>query len=176
MRDCETNHPNCPKEKELVMPTRVLDLQIDQNTEDIRLLSTSSCTGRYACLSYCWGAPQPISLKAGVLSEYMKRTMLLDLPQSIQDAIRVARTLGFRYLWIDSLCIIQDSPDKGKCKGFEALRPDICSRLALRGPPHPMIASAGSSRSENESYGSDGVQPEAQAMVLYSFEIGVARL
>jgi Heterokaryon incompatibility protein (HET) len=116
MRDCETNHPNCPKEKELVMPTRVLDLQIDQNTEDVRLLSASGCTGRYACLSYCWGAPQPISLKAGVLSENMKRIMLLDLPQSIQDAIRVARTLGFRYLWIDSLCIIQDSPEDNACE------------------------------------------------------------
>lgn len=116
MRDCEINHPNCPKETELLMPTRVLDLQIDQNSEDVRLLSTSGCTGRYACLSYCWGAPQPTSLKSGLVSDYMKRIMLLDLPQSIQDAIRVARTLGFRYLWIDSLCIIQDSPEDKACE------------------------------------------------------------
>jgi hypothetical protein len=33
-----------------------------------------------------------------------------ELPQSFKDAVRVARRLGVRYLWIDSLCIIQDSP------------------------------------------------------------------
>lgn len=34
-----------------------------------------------------------------------------DLPQTLQDAITVTRALGQRYVWIDALCIIQDSPD-----------------------------------------------------------------
>ncbi|KAJ5802154.1 uncharacterized protein N7503_004604 [Penicillium pulvis] len=33
----------------------------------------------------------------------------MDLPQTFQDAIQLTRRLGIRYLWIDSLCIIQDS-------------------------------------------------------------------
>lgn len=33
------------------------------------------------------------------------------LPQSFRDAVDVTRMLGLRYLWIDSLCIIQDSPE-----------------------------------------------------------------
>lgn len=33
------------------------------------------------------------------------------LPQTYKDAIRVARDLHIRYLWIDAICIIQDSPD-----------------------------------------------------------------
>lgn len=34
---------------------------------------------------------------------------LSDLPPLFQDAIIITRQLGLRYLWIDSLCIIQDS-------------------------------------------------------------------
>lgn len=33
------------------------------------------------------------------------------LPQTLQDAVHVTRMLGLQYLWIDSLCIIQDSAD-----------------------------------------------------------------
>ena len=35
--------------------------------------------------------------------------MLADLPPIFQDAISITRRLGCRYLWIDRLCIIQDS-------------------------------------------------------------------
>ncbi|KAF4465904.1 RNase H domain [Fusarium albosuccineum] len=37
--------------------------------------------------------------------------VLTDMPKTFQDAILVTRRLGFRYVWIDSLCIIQDSKD-----------------------------------------------------------------
>jgi Heterokaryon incompatibility protein (HET) len=40
-------------------------------------------------------------LKAGI--------SLGDLPQTFRDAIEVARRLNIPYIWIDSLCIIQDS-------------------------------------------------------------------
>ncbi|OAL21643.1 hypothetical protein AYO22_07820 [Fonsecaea multimorphosa] len=34
-----------------------------------------------------------------------------DVPATFQDAVRVAQGLGYQYLWIDSLCIIQDTDD-----------------------------------------------------------------
>jgi hypothetical protein len=38
-----------------------------------------------------------------------------ELPKTFQDAIQITKCLGIRYLWIDSLCIIQDSTqDWGK--------------------------------------------------------------
>lgn len=38
-----------------------------------------------------------------------------NLPQTLQDAIKAARSLGLNYLWVDALCIIQDSEqDKEK--------------------------------------------------------------
>ncbi|TVY55546.1 hypothetical protein LCER1_G002742 [Lachnellula cervina] len=33
------------------------------------------------------------------------------LPPSFRDAVIVTRELGIRYLWIDSLCIVQDDLD-----------------------------------------------------------------
>ncbi|KAL1626280.1 hypothetical protein SLS56_006946 [Neofusicoccum ribis] len=34
--------------------------------------------------------------------------VLSELPKTVQDALTVTRKLGFRYLWVDSLCIVQD--------------------------------------------------------------------
>lgn len=40
-----------------------------------------------------------------------KSIQIESLPPSFQDAVHITRRLGFKYLWIDSLCIIQDSPE-----------------------------------------------------------------
>ncbi|KAL8910062.1 MAG: hypothetical protein Q9171_004616 [Xanthocarpia ochracea] len=47
---------------------------------------------------------------------------LEDLPQTFRDAICVTRNLGYRYLWIDSLCIVQDDP-----KDWDTVSRDIAS-------------------------------------------------
>ena len=39
----------------------------------------------------------------------MKGVLISSLPDTLQDAITVTRKLHLQYLWIDSLCIIQDS-------------------------------------------------------------------
>ncbi|CCF41923.1 heterokaryon incompatibility protein [Colletotrichum higginsianum] len=45
-----------------------------------------------------------------------------DLQQTVRDAIAVTRRLGFRYLWIDALCIIQDcNADKDREIGNMAM-------------------------------------------------------
>ena len=53
-------------------------------------------------------------LKESTLGEFKNAIVVRELPQTLQDAILVTRKLGIRYLWIDALCIIQDSDsDKG---------------------------------------------------------------
>ena len=39
------------------------------------------------------------------------RYAIRNLPKSFQDVISVARVIGIRYLWIGSLCIVQDDHD-----------------------------------------------------------------
>jgi hypothetical protein len=63
----------------------------------------------YATLSHCWGGQSIIKLTTDALAQFQKKIETASLPQTFRDAILVARRLGIRYLWIDSLCIIQDS-------------------------------------------------------------------
>jgi hypothetical protein len=42
-------------------------------------------------------------------STYLEAIDLSDLPKTFRDAVEVARKLEVPYLWIDSLCIVQDS-------------------------------------------------------------------
>lgn len=59
-------------------------------------------------LSYCWGGSQRMTTTKQTLGDLSERIPLLELPQSLQDAVFVTRQMGIRYLWVDALCIIQD--------------------------------------------------------------------
>lgn len=66
----------------------------------------------YAALSHRWGTDQQFKLINENVQAYIKGRPLEILPPVFQDAIQVIRSLGIRYLWVDCLCIIQDSlPD-----------------------------------------------------------------
>jgi hypothetical protein len=93
-------------------PTRVLDVNANDSRE-IRLIETGECPGLdsvpYIALSHCWGGSIKTQLTEKNLEE-MKHSISADkLPKNFQDAISITRRLGAQYLWIDSLCIIQDS-------------------------------------------------------------------
>jgi len=47
----------------------------------------------------------------GNISQQCEKVEFNHLPRTFQDAVTVTRILGFRYLWIDALCIIQDDAD-----------------------------------------------------------------
>jgi hypothetical protein len=64
----------------------------------------------YTTLSYCWGNSQTFVTTLENLEDMKKNIPWHKLPLTIQDAILVTRGLGIRYLWVDALCIIQDSP------------------------------------------------------------------
>lgn len=90
------------------LPTRIIDVG-DQQTDDIRLIDREAMTSHeYIALSHCWGQGPMISTRTDNINSHRLRIDIERLPRSFQDAVTVSRGLNIRYLWIDSLCIIQD--------------------------------------------------------------------
>ncbi|KAF5865938.1 hypothetical protein ETB97_001514 [Aspergillus alliaceus] len=95
-------------------PTRLI--QIGRPSVDkIRLLPHPNIEGtvlQYATLSHCWGTSKSSNfsmLTSSSLEDLLEGIGISELDQVFQDAVFTARSLGLHYLWIDSLCIFQDS-------------------------------------------------------------------
>ncbi|KAM0432366.1 hypothetical protein ACHAPT_004908 [Fusarium lateritium] len=76
-----------------------------------RLLHYLGPSTRYAALSHRWGEIQPLMLKQQLMDAFYHDIPFSSIPATFQDAIKLANTLGIQYIWIDSLCIIQDSKE-----------------------------------------------------------------
>jgi hypothetical protein len=108
IRECERDHAACKTIGLPTLPTRVLDLEQFGTHQTIRLKTTNGESATYATLSHCWGHIQPLTTTASTIDERSSAIDLTDLPPTFRDAATVAYKLGIRYLWIDSLCIIQN--------------------------------------------------------------------
>ncbi|PQE03108.1 heterokaryon incompatibility protein [Rutstroemia sp. NJR-2017a BVV2] len=105
-------HAVCMEE---VLPSRLID--VAEHEEDIRIVETEISAidkeVRYAALSHCWGPPELIpirTLKVNVQNTPYDITYQ-SLSKTFKDAVTITRKLGLRYVWIDSLCIVQDDID-----------------------------------------------------------------
>lgn len=120
--ECMTNHGECNIRDPKRYPTRLLDVGHDLTSTDedsplrqfamVRLIEGSSQFKErppYLCLSHRWPT-EPIMMLNSATEARLRSGITLDmLPLTFQDAITIVRRLGHRYLWIDSLCIFQDS-------------------------------------------------------------------
>ncbi|KAI6088879.1 HET-domain-containing protein [Hypoxylon rubiginosum] len=107
LNECVTKHSCCGLEYSKKLPTRVIDVgRKDSSTPPI-LTETRGQSGRYAALSYCWGATPFFKMTSSNKSSLKSTIPLNNLPTTIRDAIHFTRILGIRYLWVDSICIIQ---------------------------------------------------------------------
>jgi hypothetical protein len=108
LSSCLASH-ECGKNKVIgYVPPRLL--QIHSGT--IKLIETANlkldCT-QYAALSYCWGpSPVQIKLTTSNIKRFLNGIRTANLPLTFRDAICVSTKLDIKYLWIDSLCIIQE--------------------------------------------------------------------
>lgn len=101
------------------VPTRLIDVgtsdslqvRLVETADDSEALMRGISEAGFMALSYCWGGDQQAKLLEAKVAHYKRSIDPTTLSQTLQDAIWVARTTGFRYLWIDSLCIIQDDVD-----------------------------------------------------------------
>ncbi|XXH05877.1 hypothetical protein Hte_012318 [Hypoxylon texense] len=82
---------------------------------------TDAAEFRYCALSHCWGPPESITTQLSDVTyeDYKKGIPITALPKTFFDAVVFTRKLGQRYLWIDSLCIIQGNRDDWLAQGAE---------------------------------------------------------
>jgi hypothetical protein len=108
---CLSSHSKCvgPDPKHPPLPTRVLEVNLDEGGSSIKLVSGKGSHGQYVTLSHVWGHARPLKTTRSTLKERMNGIPIDSLPQTFKDTVTVARELPVRYVWIDSLCIIQDS-------------------------------------------------------------------
>lgn len=87
------------------LPRRVIDVGGDQ----LRLfVPHDGTTGYWVALSHCWGQTNTFKTTLKTLRSHEDGIEWEALPKTFKDAVLVTRAVGVRYLWIDSLCIIQD--------------------------------------------------------------------
>lgn len=141
IQKCINDHPKCKAAAGTgmtpipIVPTRLIDCGTSVLTDEflIRIVRTTITksleTGvdnlapvqyDYAALSYVWGKPQnsnkdmeisPCSTTKNIKDRMSSGVKMRFLPATIRDAITVTRGLGLRWLWVDAMCILQDSKE-----------------------------------------------------------------
>ncbi len=110
---CRQEHSECDRRNQSFWPTRLLKFDNSQGSSwklVINSNNTHVCPG-YVTLSHRWGSNDFLRLEKSNAQSLEAGRPLAELPQTFKDAINVAKRFGINYLWIDSLCIIQDSTE-----------------------------------------------------------------
>lgn len=115
LQECEANHFTCAPASNTTLPARLLDVRAadDKGTLGLRLLETKTGQSyRYICLSHRWG---PATMKTRntvkTLDKLKEFIVFNQLPANFRRAVALTQELGVQFLWIDSMCIIQEGDD-----------------------------------------------------------------
>lgn len=115
MSTCLESHHQCNLSEASITyrPTRLLKLE---SPHTFRLVLGTQCppTLQYVALSHSWGT-RPIEsllrLLQSTVEDLSREQSVKNLPKTFRDAVDIAQHFGVNYIWIDRLCIFQDSPD-----------------------------------------------------------------
>lgn len=115
INDCKHNHAACQRQEiHYDLPTRLVRIDFaDRESKDE--MSASLCRGstlppdtQYLTLSHLWGKHQFLKLTRENIDQWENFIPVNKLSPSFQDALYMTYSLGYRFLWVDSLCILQD--------------------------------------------------------------------
>lgn len=106
LEECLKSHDDCRQHDAPALPDRVIEVTNDQT---FRLVHTEGRRAHYIALSHCWGGKVELMLTKETIDEFRSGLAISALAENFRDAIKIMRNLGMRYLWIDCLCIIQNS-------------------------------------------------------------------
>ncbi|KAF2853571.1 HET-domain-containing protein [Plenodomus tracheiphilus IPT5] len=118
INNCVSSHPRCKtrQSRHTTLPRRVLDLFTGEDSKSIRLHESEYVEaerryeyGEYVALSHVWGLAKGLpQLTTSTLQAHKKSITWSTLPRILQEAVTLTRAMKIRWLWIDSLCLMQD--------------------------------------------------------------------
>ena len=125
IENCVANHRRCDISAS-ALPDRVIDIGLSRKPDDtispvrlIEIKDSTTSTTKYACLSYCWGSANHLVTLTSTLGNHKTGIPWAALPRTFQDAINFIARLDIRYLWIDSLCILQDNKNDWSIQSYK---------------------------------------------------------
>jgi len=118
---CRQQHPTCGSFLSTPLPRRVVDVGSHGTEPVLRLYETEGEQAPYIALSHCWGTEQNYTTTTSTLRQ---RCAGLDwglLPKTFKDAVTLSRKLAIPYVWIDSVCIVQDDKYAPSFRDFDTI-------------------------------------------------------
>ena len=123
---CLNTHSGCRFHARSQFPTRLIDVGPSDESTLLRLRESDfGAEAHYTALSYCWGKVDTLKLTNRTYQHLSAGIEMDLLPRTYRDAVVIIRKLGFQYLWVDALCILQDS--KKDWERESAKMSDVCS-------------------------------------------------
>jgi hypothetical protein len=113
LEECSLKHPECQdRRQQTKLPSRLV--RVWQNATTLKI-EAKICRGEmlpantlYLSLSHCWGKSKFLTTTRENICQFELSLPVDKLSQTFQDALLVTNELGFDYIWIDSLCVVQD--------------------------------------------------------------------
>ncbi|CAI6337813.1 unnamed protein product [Periconia digitata] len=109
IRTCSNSHQACAVSSQF-LPTRLVRISEDAMTFQV-ISTTSMCKKPYVALSHCWGGEISVKLTPETHHSLCDGFEVTKLPRNFREAIKITRELGYDFIWVDSLCIIQGTDD-----------------------------------------------------------------
>ncbi|KAJ4022736.1 hypothetical protein NW752_000055 [Fusarium irregulare] len=147
IKNCQKSHARCKSRDSHFRPKRLIQILDSSNLQLVhpRELSMEDQVD-YVALSHRWGGGSPLTLLEAKERDFQKHISAKDLPRTFQEAILACLKLGISYIWIDSLCIIQDSKEDWEEQAAEmgSVYGNCELNLCMAGSANPSEASFGS--------------------------------
>lgn len=108
--NCLEKHSLCqiPGPSDYERPTRLI--LMDHSAGTFQLTTDFAPDTKYAAVSYRWGSGKDCFMLTEETAVGMRRGVSIALlPKTLLDICTIAHGIGFKYVWIDRLCIYQDS-------------------------------------------------------------------
>lgn len=135
---CLDNHERCRTFSGRIehYPRRLLRVYMHESNLSIQLCLTEEMHLQqpFLTLSHCWGKMKFVQLTRNTIQDFVEDIPIQLLPKTFRDAALIVNRLGYEYIWIDSLCILQDSIEDWNQElesMGEIFRNSVCTIAAL---------------------------------------------